>query len=128
MNDCKYGFRCKNGVIDVNLIRSPSGGPGHNVDQGVHHIKLALLPHEGGLSRETYALAYQLNNPIYETAGDAASGPASCYASSNTNIVLESVQLSRDATARCCGFTTALRPRRPQRSPSPVIGTRGSPM
>ena len=53
-------------------------------------------PHEGGLSRETYALAYQLNNPIYETAGDAASGPASCYASSNTNIVLESVQLSRD--------------------------------
>lgn len=96
VNDCKYGFRCKNGVIDVNLIRSPSGGPGHNVDQGVHHIKLALLPHEGGLSRETYALAYQLNNPIYETAGDAASGPAGCYASSNTNIVLESAQLSRD--------------------------------
>ena len=98
VNDCKYGFRCKNGVIDVNLIRSPSGGPGHEVDQGIHHIKLALLPHEGGLSRATYALAYQLNNPIYETAGNVASGPAGSYASSNANIVLESVQLSKDGS------------------------------
>ena len=95
INDCKYGFRCKDGVMDINLLRSPKGGPGHNVDQGKFFVKLALLPHEGKLSFETYKQAYMINNPIKVI--ENASGVLdnfSLYECGNKNIVLESVKLA----------------------------------
>ena len=39
VNDCKYGFRVKHGVIDMNLVRTPRGGPGENVDQGKQTVR-----------------------------------------------------------------------------------------
>lgn len=98
INDCKYGFRCKNGVIDVDLVRSPRGGPGHSVDQGVNRVLLELFPHAGALGAETYARAYALNNPIREVDGRASCGDRPRYSSSNEAVVLESVQLSPDGS------------------------------
>lgn len=94
INDCKYGYRCKNGVIDMNLVRSPKGGPGKNVDQGIHRIKYALFTHAGELSAETYKQAYCLNNPLIITDGDKAAQDYSAefYQTDNESIVLETIK------------------------------------
>ena len=98
LNDCKYGFRCKNGTLDVDLLRSPRGGPGTHVDFGGHTLEYAIYPHEGPLSADTYAQAYFLNNPIKITSGGSASALAgdAFMCSSNENIVIESVKLAGD--------------------------------
>lgn len=95
INDCKYGYRCKYGVIDIDLVRAPKHGPGDHVDQGPQSVKLVLLPHEGQLSEETYKAAYLLNNPVIEVEGEA-SGKFPAFVSENENIVVESVKIPDD--------------------------------
>jgi len=96
LNDCKYGFRCKNGYLDIDLLRSPRGGPGRDVDFGGHTLEYALYPHEGPLGADTYREAYFFNNPLLVTQGDAADTPVPFMASSNENIVIESVKVPED--------------------------------
>ncbi len=95
IDDCKYGYRCKGDVIDIDLIRAPKDGPGENVDQGENFITYALYPHAGELGTDTYREAYILNNPpiFVDGAGDTANG---LYKSDNENIVLESVKIPED--------------------------------
>lgn len=95
INDCKYGYRCKYGVIDIDLVRAPKHGPGDHVDQGPQSVKLVLLPHEGALSQETYKAAYLLNNPVMEVEGKGA-GKLPAFTSRNENIVVESVKIPDD--------------------------------
>lgn len=96
INDCKYGYRCKGSVIDVNLIRSPLGGPGHNVDQGIHTVKFALYAHEGKISADTYKYAYQINNEPICVNGVGDTGSMSAFHCDNENIILESLKISDD--------------------------------
>ncbi len=100
INDCKYGYRCKNGVIDINLVRSPSGGPGKNVDQGINKIHWALMPHFGTLSKETYAKSYFVNNPpiITKGADDTIRSEKTydAYSTDNENIILETIKIPED--------------------------------
>ena len=96
LNDCKYGYRCKNNVIDVDLIRSPFRGPGKNVDQGTHTLKLAIYTHGGNLSSETYKYAYQVNNEPVVVQGNDGLGDFSPFTCDNKNIILESVKISDD--------------------------------
>ncbi len=49
LNDCKYGYRVKGAVLDLNLLRS-STHPDYNADQGLHYFTYALLPHTGDLA------------------------------------------------------------------------------
>ena len=97
VNDCKYGFRVKHGVIDMNLVRTPRGGPGQNVDQGQHTVHYALVLHEGPLGAETYRSAYELYNPLVEVAScegkTAAEAPYCC---TNPAVILESVKHPAD--------------------------------
>jgi len=63
LNDCKYGYRVKGAVLDLNLLRSPTG-PDPDADQGEHEFTYALLPHPGELTdSEVMAEAAQLNAP-----------------------------------------------------------------
>jgi alpha-mannosidase len=48
LNDCKYGYRVTNGVLDLNLLRSPNY-PDPDADQGEHRFTYSLLPHTGDL-------------------------------------------------------------------------------
>ena len=96
LNDCKYGYRCKGNVIDVDLIRSPLGGPGKNVDQGTHTLKLAIYTHSGKLSLKTYKYAYQVNNEPIIVQGVDNLGDFAPFACDNSNIILESVKISDD--------------------------------
>ncbi|MBR4125582.1 MAG: alpha-mannosidase, partial [Victivallales bacterium] len=61
MNDCKYGYRVREGVLDLNLLRSPKF-PDYTADQGRQEFTYALLPHDGTLPESgVYAAAAQLN-------------------------------------------------------------------
>jgi len=96
LNDCKYGFRCKNGYLDINLIRSPHSGPGRNVDFGEHTLEYALYPHVGDLGADVYREAYFLNNPVLRTQGEDAKATQAFMSSSNDNMIIETVKIADD--------------------------------
>lgn len=96
INDCKYGYRCKDSVIDIDLIRSPLRGPGTNVDQGKHTLKLAVYTHGGKLSSDTYKYAYQVNNELVAVNGIGNTDVFTPFECDNENIILESVKISDD--------------------------------
>lgn len=64
LNDGKYGHYAKDGVLDLNLLRSQNH-PGVGADRGEHTFSYALFPHtgdeiEGLVNRE----AMLFNNPV----------------------------------------------------------------
>ena len=85
LNDCKYGHRVKEGLMSLNLLRSPVF-PDPHADRGTHVFTYALYPHEGGLTRETLARAYRLNKPLLPFTGER--GFESPAAVSNPDVVL----------------------------------------
>lgn len=48
LNDCKYGHKVYDNVIDLNLLRAPTT-PDPIADQGHHEFTYSLFPHEGNL-------------------------------------------------------------------------------
>lgn len=63
LNDCKYGHKVLDGVIDLNLLRSPHW-PDPGADRGEHEFTYALLPHTGDLNAsKVMTEAAQLNRP-----------------------------------------------------------------
>jgi len=64
LNDCKYGHRIKDGILDLNLLRSPSY-PDPAADEGEHEFTYSLLPHSGDhVSGHVVQAAYELNVPL----------------------------------------------------------------
>ncbi len=49
LNNSKYGYRVKEGVMSLSLLRSPTW-PDPVCDLGQHHIVYSILPHEGALA------------------------------------------------------------------------------
>jgi alpha-mannosidase len=48
LNDCKYGCKVYDNVLDLNLLRSPSY-PDPDADTGEHEFLYSFLPHQGAL-------------------------------------------------------------------------------
>jgi alpha-mannosidase len=79
-NDCKYGYRVKNGEVEMSLVRSvPFPGTPlinkadvsldamteHFTDQGAHSFRYALWPHEGDVSEaDLTEKARAFNSPL----------------------------------------------------------------
>lgn len=63
LNDCKYGYRVKEGLISLNLLRSPVY-PDPNADRGDQSFTYAFYPHEGAELLPTQKRAFWLNNPL----------------------------------------------------------------
>lgn len=64
LNDCKYGYKVNNNILDLNLLRSTSV-PGEEADKGQHDFTYSLYPHSGdyiagGIVRQ----GYELNVPV----------------------------------------------------------------
>ena len=77
LNDCKYGHKVKNGVIDLALLRAPTY-PDSTADQGLQEFRYSLLPHRGNLIHsEVMAQAALLNRPprIIDGAAKGACRP-----------------------------------------------------
>ena len=64
MNDCKYGYKVKENILDLNLLRSPEY-PGEKADRGKHVFTYSLYPHQGDYREGNVVQeAYELNNPL----------------------------------------------------------------
>lgn len=68
LNDCKYGHRAEGGVLDLNLLRSPSY-PDPEADRAEHTFTYSLYPHQGDhVQAEVYKRGYELNVPLQVVA------------------------------------------------------------
>ena len=64
LNNCKYGYRAKDGLLSLNLLRSPKS-PDPECDMGEHKFVYAFYPHEGKWSdSDVVKQGYALNNPL----------------------------------------------------------------
>ena len=77
LNDCKYGFRVKGSVLDMNILRAQRF-PSDFTDRGEHSLSYALYPHvgneKGGAVKEK---AYEFNIPLRFTNGKPEQARAS---------------------------------------------------
>jgi alpha-mannosidase len=69
LNDSKYGHRAKNGLLSLNLLRSPTF-PDKTADRGIHHFTYAFTPFAPDDLAKVVREGYRLNNPLLIT--DAA--------------------------------------------------------
>lgn len=63
LNDSKYGFATCGNVMRLSLLRAPKAPDAH-ADMGRHHIRWAILPHQGDLSSTTVRTGFNFNNPL----------------------------------------------------------------
>ena len=64
LNDCKYGHRAIDNVLDLNLLRS-STYPDPEADRAEHRFTYSLYPHQGNhVQAEIYRRGYELNVPL----------------------------------------------------------------
>jgi alpha-mannosidase len=68
LNDSKYGHRAKNGLISLNLLRSPTF-PDKTADRGGHTFTYAFTPFATDDLGKVVREGYRLNNPL--GVGDA---------------------------------------------------------
>ncbi|KXX75907.1 Alpha-mannosidase [Madurella mycetomatis] len=105
LNDSKYGFATAGSTMRLSLLRSPKA-PDANADMGTHHIRWAILPHQGSLSHVTVRKAFEFNNPLKLAsapgglAGSALSGlgepPVCLTEDSSPALVLDTVKRGED--------------------------------
>ena len=90
LTDCKYGYRVKEGLISLNLLRSPMF-PAPDADKGMHTICYALCPHSGDYNEsDVQRKGYLYNNRPLITEYEVDI-PA-YFVSSDTHIVVETVK------------------------------------
>ena len=77
LTDSKYGYRVKEGVMSVSLLRAPTN-PDPICDVGQHHFVYSLLPHAGTLacSDEVVANAAIINQGLEKFVGKAVTEAA----------------------------------------------------
>jgi len=73
LNDCKYGHKVREHILDLNLLRAPTE-PDPDADLGEHTLTFSLLPHTGSLiESDVQAQAAMLNQPPVLLPGLAGS-------------------------------------------------------
>ncbi len=97
LNDCKYGYDIRRGVIRLTLIKSATS-PDPNADQGRHAFTYSLLPYLSANPAELDVEAYDLNAPLRSIpAGKSApQTPAPIITSSNDGVIIETVKPAFD--------------------------------
>ena len=74
LNDCKYGYDIKDGVMRLTLLKSPKW-PNPEADKEMHYFTYSLYPHGGDWKDgNTVQSAYMLNCPMYSRVEEAHEG------------------------------------------------------
>ncbi len=94
LNDGKYGHRVKNGLVSLNLLRSPTF-PDKNADNGIHRFTYAFTPFASGDLAKVVREGYRLNNPLIPAAG-ASFDPL--IQSSEAGVVVETVKIAESGS------------------------------
>lgn len=88
--DYKYGYRAKDGLLSINLLRSPKY-PDPNCDMGIHEFHYAIdLPSD---EKELVKNAYNFNYRIFNSARDI--NFVLPFSLNNEDIILETVKPSQ---------------------------------
>ncbi|OME80682.1 alpha-mannosidase [Paenibacillus sp. FSL A5-0031] len=102
LNDCKYGHRAWQNVLDLNLLRSTSY-PDPEADQAEHQFTYSLYPHKGDhVQAEVYKRGYELNVPLRSVSMPASDEaqylPAakSFFSVDHSNVMVETVKQAED--------------------------------
>lgn len=120
LNDCKYGFRVKGSVIDMDILRAQHY-PSDLTDRGHHTLRYALYPHAGsekcGRVKE---MAYSFNIPLRQVRG-SGEGRATYSLMQAENVIIEAVKAAEDGNGlilrayepygTCCRMSIALNDR-----------------
>lgn len=90
INDCKYGHRVKEGLLSLNLLRSPVY-PDPTADRGKHRFRYAFYPHKGDIKKsDTIRQAYLFNMQPVICDNNISFGPL--IVSEKRNIVIETIK------------------------------------
>jgi len=92
LNDSKYGHRAKNGLISLNLLRSPTF-PDKTADRGDHRFTYAFLPFEPDDLATVIREGYRLNNPLTIVEG---AGFDTVVSSSDPGVIVDTVKVAED--------------------------------
>lgn len=92
LNDSKYGHRVKDGLVSLNLLRSPTF-PDKTADRGVHHFTYAFMPFESGDLAGVIREGYRLNNPLVLSS---AASFDSVISSDAPGVVIETLKPAED--------------------------------
>ncbi|MCP4638932.1 MAG: alpha-mannosidase [bacterium] len=112
LNDSKYGFDVRDGVMRVTMLRSPAyafhdnarhdaSEPWPIMDQGWHTIRIQLVPHKGGWQAAgVVKKAWELNEPAFTHIESAHKGKlpqsASFLGADAANVLLSVVKQTED--------------------------------
>jgi alpha-mannosidase len=88
LNDSKYGHRAKNGLLSINLLRSPTY-PDKTADRGIHRFTYAFTPFGTGDLAKVVREGYRLNNPLRIEPGVTFE---SAVSTSKPGVVVETVK------------------------------------
>ncbi|HXR44185.1 MAG TPA: glycoside hydrolase family 38 C-terminal domain-containing protein, partial [Pseudolysinimonas sp.] len=88
LNDSKFGHRVKDGLISLNLLRSPTF-PDKTADRGIHETSYAIRPFASGDLAGVIRDAYRFNNPLLIAPGAALPSVAS---SSDPAVIVETLK------------------------------------
>ncbi|MDQ1551011.1 MAG: alpha-mannosidase [Actinomycetota bacterium] len=116
LNDSKYGHRAKNGLVSLNLLRSPTF-PDKTADRGSHSFSYAFTPFATDDLGKVVREGYRLNNPL--GIGDAAFESFASVA--DEGVVIETIKTAESGGGTVIRLyeslgrttTTALRTRLP---------------
>ncbi|XP_078331778.1 alpha-mannosidase 2C1-like [Crassostrea virginica] len=100
LNDSKYGYSTRDGVMRLSLLRSPKS-PDKEADMGAHSFTYAVMPFQGTFqSAGVIQAAYELNSPLgVHTGGLDKSSPESnsFFSADNPQVILETIKKSEDS-------------------------------
>ena len=94
MAQAKYGWRVKNGLVSLNLLRAPTG-PDPTCDRRKHTLRFAYYPHEGtAFDAETPRYANVYGNPL--VVRENASLLSSFITTDKRNVIVETIKPAED--------------------------------
>lgn len=101
LNDCKYGYDIKDGVMRITLLKSGMH-PNPEADREEHRFVYSLYPHAGGWREgNTVKMGYQLNVPAYARVEQAHEGvlpsALSMISVDCDNVIVETVKKAEDS-------------------------------
>ncbi|GCE23532.1 alpha-mannosidase [Dictyobacter kobayashii] len=99
LNDCKYGHKITQNILDLNLLRSPSH-PDPVADRAEHDFTYALYPHAGNhITGNVVRAGYELNVPLQYAQGQPQQGQptASSFVQvAAENVVVETIKKAEE--------------------------------
>jgi alpha-mannosidase len=96
LNDCKYGHKVLENVLDLNLLRSP-GYPDPQADRAHHECTYSLYPHAGNhIAGKVVQAGYELNVPLRVLAGEPQTDLITFAHLDVENVVIEAVKKAED--------------------------------